>query len=57
MNAPRPQLVIVRGKPGAGKSTLARRLTEPDALGLSLLSRDTPETERRRTLVWFQGSA
>jgi predicted kinase len=38
--APRPLLVIVRGKPGSGKTTLARRLAEPDALGLPLLSRD-----------------
>jgi len=33
-------LVVVRGKPGSGKTTLARRLAEPDALGLPLLSRD-----------------
>lgn len=38
--SPLPLLVIVRGKPGAGKSTLARRLSEQDALGLPLLSRD-----------------
>ena len=36
----RPLLVIVRGKPGSGKTTLARRLALPDALGLPLLSRD-----------------
>ena len=38
--SPRPLLVIVRGKPGSGKTTLARRLAETDALGLPLLSRD-----------------
>jgi predicted kinase len=37
---PRPRLVIVRGKPGSGKTTLARRLGETDALGLPVLSRD-----------------
>jgi predicted kinase len=38
--SPRPLLVIVRGKPGSGKTVLARRLAETDALGLPLLSRD-----------------
>lgn len=38
--APRPLLVIVRGKPGSGKTTLAQRLAAPDALGLPVLSRD-----------------
>src|SRR5688500_7528188 len=38
--SPRPLLVLVSGKPGAGKSTLARRLSESDALGLHVLSRD-----------------
>ena len=38
--APRPLLVIVRGKPGSGKTTLARRLGGTDALGLPLLERD-----------------
>jgi predicted kinase len=33
-------LVLVRGKPGAGKTTLARRLGETDALGLPVLARD-----------------
>jgi predicted kinase len=37
---PRPLLVIVRGKPGSGKTTLARRLAETAAFGLPLLSRD-----------------
>lgn len=36
----RPLLVVVRGKPGAGKTTLARRLAETEWLGLPLLSRD-----------------
>jgi len=35
-----PLLVYVSGKPGAGKSTLARALTERTALGLPLLSAD-----------------
>lgn len=39
-DTPKPRLIIVRGKPGAGKSTLARRLAAPDALDLPLLSRD-----------------
>lgn len=38
--APRPSLVLVRGKPGSGKTTLARRLSETDALGLQVLHRD-----------------
>jgi predicted kinase len=38
--SPPPLLVIVSGKPSSGKSTLARRLAERDALGLPLLSRD-----------------
>jgi predicted kinase len=33
-------LVIVRGKPGSRKTTLARRLAETAAFGLPLLSRD-----------------
>src|SRR4051812_44479819 len=36
----RPLLVIVSGKPGAGKSTLARRLGDHDALEIPVLSRD-----------------
>jgi predicted kinase len=36
----RPFLVVVSGKPGSGKTTLACRLAEPDALGLPLLQRD-----------------
>jgi predicted kinase len=40
METPRPLLVIVSGKPGAGKTTLARRLSETDALGLHVLARD-----------------
>jgi predicted kinase len=36
----RPLLVIVRGKPGSGKTMLARRLAETDALALPVLSRD-----------------
>jgi adenylate kinase family enzyme len=39
-DSPRPLLVIVCGKPGSGKTTLARRLAEMDALGPPLLSRD-----------------
>jgi predicted kinase len=60
-DSPRPLLVIVRGKPGSGKTTLARRLAETDALGLPLLSRDAIkvglvethgcETDAVRTLV------
>ena len=38
--SPRPVLVLVGGKPGAGKTTLAQRLSEPDALGLPVLHRD-----------------
>jgi adenylate kinase family enzyme len=37
---PRPLLVLERGKPGFGKTTLARRLGESDALGLPVLPRD-----------------
>jgi predicted kinase len=33
-------LVLVGGKPGSGKTTLARRLSERDALGLHVLHRD-----------------
>jgi predicted kinase len=35
-----PLFVVVSGKPGAGKTTLARRLSENDALGLHVLARD-----------------
>ncbi len=38
--SPRPLLVFVRGKPGSGKTTLARRLAEVDALDLPVLHRD-----------------
>ena len=38
--APRPLLVVVRGKPGSGKTTLARRLAAAEALALPVLHRD-----------------
>lgn len=38
--SPRPLLVVVRGKPGSGKTTLARRLAGADALDLPVLHRD-----------------
>lgn len=38
--SPRPLLVMVRAKPGSGKTTLARRLAEADALDLPVLHRD-----------------
>lgn len=37
----RPLLVLIGGKPGTGKSTLAQQLAQPEQLGLPLLSRDT----------------
>ncbi len=37
---PDPRLVVIRGKLGSGKTTLAHRLAEPGALGLPALSRD-----------------
>lgn len=39
-NVPQPLLVLVGGKPGTGKSTLAQQLAYPEHLGLPLLSRD-----------------
>ena len=36
----RPLLVFVSGKPGSGKTTLARRLAAEDALWLPLVSCD-----------------
>ena len=35
-----PLLVLIGGKPGTGKSTLAQQLAQPEQLGLPLLSRD-----------------
>ncbi|MEZ4679906.1 MAG: AAA family ATPase [Caldilineaceae bacterium] len=35
-----PLLILIGGKPGTGKSTLAQRLARPEQLGLPLLSRD-----------------
>lgn len=40
----RPRLVLVGGRPAAGKTTLARRLAEEGALWLPLLSADAVRT-------------
>ncbi len=58
MNTPKlPLLILVSGKPGAGKSTLARRLAAEDALWLPLVSCDPLRVGLLETGVAASGRA
>ncbi len=58
MDTPKlPLLILVSGKPGAGKSTLARRLAAEDALWLPLVSCDPLRVGLLETSVPASGRA
>ena len=54
---PQPLLVLVTGKPGAGKSTLATELSRMQNLGLPLLSRDAIKAGLVETWAFVQPGA
>ena len=56
-NVPQPLLVLVTGKPGAGKSTLATELSRMHNLGLPLLSRDAIKAGLVETWAFVQPGA
>jgi predicted kinase len=56
-NVPQPLLVLVTGKPGAGKSTLAIELGRAHNLGLPLLSRDAIKAGMVETWAFVQPGA
>jgi predicted kinase len=56
-NVPLPLLVLVTGKPGAGKSTLAIELGRAQNLGLPLLSRDAIKAGLVETWAFVQPGA
>jgi predicted kinase len=56
-NVPQPLLVLVTGKPGAGKSTLAIELGRLQNLGLPLLSRDAIKAGLVETWAFVQPGA